>query len=254
MSLPASSISTPSASPFIRLLPLEIRRQIYKLLLVNPVLGTIEAVKLSKRDRPRKDLSIEILKICRQIYREASEILYDQTFAVNCTGKCSGVVTPLSELPYFEPSEGAKGVHIRVNRDTLRKVRSWNIFIYAYDQWHTENEEFKRICQVICYSRPRQVNIIVWRQPIEAHIDPTTLDFGMKPWELMRPLINLRNIGLLRFGHLKRHLYFYESGGVLTNAYEEGKAIDVYGGVGSTGQRMLKKLAEGNSPVERSYV
>jgi hypothetical protein len=243
MSSPVSSTFAPSTSPFLRIFPSEIRRKIYKLLLVNPVLGTVGAVNPSKQDRTKHNLSPKILETCRQIYHEASEVLYAQTFAANCAGEFSNVITPFSILPSCDLNWSIY-YDFRVNWEALRKARSWNIFLDTSELWFTDNGEFKQLCQVICDSRPLQVTVFVKRSSIG-------FDYPMKQWELMWPLTMLRNIGVLQFRqHKYPNMYWDEYGGD-RNALEEGSIKGVYCGVGPICQRMLKKLAEGNSPVER---
>jgi hypothetical protein len=68
--------------PFLKL-PLEIHRQIYGYLLINPILA--DANCLSKEYCDQYDLSPEILRTCRQIYNGASEVLYGcNTFIIAC--------------------------------------------------------------------------------------------------------------------------------------------------------------------------
>ncbi|PQE23079.1 hypothetical protein CJF32_00004472 [Rutstroemia sp. NJR-2017a WRK4] len=257
MSSPDGSLFAPSTSPFIRRLPIEIRSEIYKLLLVNPILGTFAAVEHGEgiHQKIKYDLDPEILMTCRQIYQEASDIFYAQTFAARCsTGICSDVITPMN--PFLQPwitksIPGNQQKQADLYETTMRKVRSWNIFVdNVYGNY--SNRELRQICQVICDSCPRQVNIVLSKFFLRT--DHGTIPFrdSIKPWELMRPLTNLRNVGLLTFGsHLPQasplaHMSVAEYMGCK-------RVILAASRVGPASQKMLKKLAGGNSPVERLF-
>jgi hypothetical protein len=75
---------------FFERLPLEVRRQIYKYLLVNPMLGDSTIVFYTNRERDETPkiqygLSTSILYTNRQGYREASSVLYEcNTFYSYC--------------------------------------------------------------------------------------------------------------------------------------------------------------------------
>ncbi|PQE24859.1 hypothetical protein CJF31_00008129 [Rutstroemia sp. NJR-2017a BVV2] len=151
-----------STSPFIRRLPVEIRDKIYRILLVNPTIGTFAAVEHGDRRH--------------------------------------------------------------------KKIKSTK-----------RPQIFRQICQVIYDSCPRQVNIIVFKVPISAG-----------PVGDCAALMDLRNFGLLTFEN--RILHGVSLGSILiTEFLESGILKLVAAGVGSACQEMLKKLAEGNSPVERLF-
>jgi hypothetical protein len=60
-------------------LPIEIRNEIYRLLLVNPLLEESSSVGLYEEFNPHKyELSPALLQVSKQIHHEASSILYGQ--------------------------------------------------------------------------------------------------------------------------------------------------------------------------------
>lgn len=75
---------------FFEKLPLEVRRQIYKYLLVNPMLGDSAIERCTKPEQVRGEhilygLSTSILYTSWQVYREASSVLYEcNTFYIYC--------------------------------------------------------------------------------------------------------------------------------------------------------------------------
>lgn len=72
--------------PFLEKLPIEVRNEIYKLLLVNPLLGQPAGLtKLSSGDYPKYYLHLAILRTCQSILDEASSVLYgNNLFCVLC--------------------------------------------------------------------------------------------------------------------------------------------------------------------------
>ncbi|ESZ94280.1 hypothetical protein SBOR_5348 [Sclerotinia borealis F-4128] len=69
-------------SPFFKRIPLEVRNEIYKLLLVNSILGTSESVGYHQFGRsstvtpPQYDLEPQILRVSHAMYQEASVIFF----------------------------------------------------------------------------------------------------------------------------------------------------------------------------------
>ncbi|KAF8859638.1 hypothetical protein BDZ45DRAFT_354002 [Acephala macrosclerotiorum] len=75
-------------SPFLHVIPPEVRNTIYELLLVKTGLGEVDAIHPQYRHGASRqyNLSTSILRTC-QIYNEASEIMYAKhCFAISCIG------------------------------------------------------------------------------------------------------------------------------------------------------------------------
>jgi hypothetical protein len=88
---PTQTSTGNTGSPFLDKFPLEIRNEVYKHMLCNPILAEPTFVQrtdkwcLSWPHYVAYDLSPAILQTCRQIYEEASIVLYERnTFYLIC--------------------------------------------------------------------------------------------------------------------------------------------------------------------------
>ncbi|CAD6443818.1 74e68f26-9f09-417a-bcb2-879139476eac [Sclerotinia trifoliorum] len=73
--------------PFLHVFPLEIRLKVYEYLLVRKILGMAQSVTQTSRFGAdlKYDLCPEVLRLCRQIYKEALPFLYGKnTFYISC--------------------------------------------------------------------------------------------------------------------------------------------------------------------------
>ncbi|KAM3085584.1 hypothetical protein ACMFMG_002654 [Clarireedia jacksonii] len=231
--------------------PWEIRQEIYKYLLINPILATEEALE----ENVVYGLGPAILRTCRQIYTEASEVLYSQVFISHC-GRIKFKYRP----PYPQTPFSRKVPHfnetVRWKIDpifrilAMGKVRRWKVLLDGEIYSAGSISQLTDFCQAVCRAAPKRIDVYIRRYFLFAHnvlFQPS--NFGT-PSETLGPLSMLRNVGLLTVrnyflemdkcdltGFLRnRHDWIYE-------AIEPGRALT----------RTLKTLAEGDRPVERTW-
>jgi hypothetical protein len=172
-------------SIFIRKLPLEMRRMIYRLLLVSPELGDIAAIDRSTAfgALTKYGLAPEFLRTCRTIYDEAFPILYrDNTFALVClkpTRRASMVYPdfPTFHSPFsrFTFARNYGITDVPCYGDNLRnvstidqhpddevtsqvgRVRSWRIFTSVFEDLVCQigaHRQLQAFCRVIFRETP----------------------------------------------------------------------------------------------------
>jgi len=210
---------------FLKKLPIEIRNEIYKLLLVNPVLATPAVLEswylydLHHTQIHKYRLSPSLLRTCHQIHQEASAILYGQnTFIVNCTN-ASHIQSPILRYPcsghsdnYFRPSEKLLDLEI------VKRVRSWRVAIVGWDTQSMDAHHtlFTTFCRAICLHPPQSLEVILmpqktrnnrfgdyyFRDGLLSHKSYTEDDMYL----LLRPLALLRNIKHVHFNPGNRSL------------------------------------------------
>lgn len=132
---------------FLEQLPIEIRRQIYALLLTNNVLSEWSSMShnayftswqhpsqppLVFDYTPKYALSPALLRTCRQIYEEGCEVLYGcNKFIVDCSvsGLChSPVVRSFPEVGRIIASHCRKAEHL-IHISAVKKAQHWKIFL-----------------------------------------------------------------------------------------------------------------------------
>lgn len=163
--------------PLLKKLPIEVRNQIYKLLLINEVLSINRSINRSvNRFHPRRrainytpeekfDLEPQLLRTCHQIYVEASRILYgSNTFIIDCTDDLA-IFSPI--LRHATPD----GSHSsRVNsfqfEDHLatRQVKHWKIVIGASKslRWTSRQaplDSVVQFCRAISQHPPKSLTV-----------------------------------------------------------------------------------------------
>ncbi|KUJ10050.1 uncharacterized protein LY89DRAFT_787705 [Mollisia scopiformis] len=134
---------------FLELLPREIRDEVYTCVLTNPILShpdvfdRISDVYAPGFNDKSFGLSVQILWTCRQIYREAVDILYgsnefiftftDSTFDLN---------------PLLRNHRGS--IHTIFVNPNFKKVKSWKLVLSTQEfVCCTRTEQFAKFCRLI---------------------------------------------------------------------------------------------------------
>jgi hypothetical protein len=136
-----------TGSRFLDVLPPEIRNDIYKHLMCNSLLGNAIGSKEPTHGSPTAvwteyGLSPAFLQSCRQIYEEASSILYESnTFYFICNEPWStepdpdtGAPLPIALCPLTRRCQGSineAGMTL-ASVPAIRKVRRWRLFINTW--------------------------------------------------------------------------------------------------------------------------
>jgi len=254
----ASVLNEPTSKPACILLqkaPLEIRIQIYRLLLTNNYLSSDRAVSKDWAGCPRVEqfgLSPSLLRTCRQIREEASAVLYgDNTFIAYCINQNGTVTSPLS-----------RNTSCRIDQNiAVTKVRHWKVVISAAIRRDPEWSDwaFPSFCQTIAHARPRSVEVIVARRGSEfemvendlviiPYFEKTILEKHHEIEFALKPLNLLRNIGSLvvKEEDIPDPLAKYDYKG---QAMALPKGFDLAWVV-----PRLKVEVEGDSPCERVFL
>ncbi|TGO61811.1 hypothetical protein BCON_0024g00110 [Botryotinia convoluta] len=196
-------------------LPVEVRRMIYKELLVNPVLGTMKAIEADTEFGVEAiyGLTPAILRTCRSIYVEASEI--------------------------------------PVKSSTMTQARSWKVLIDSYVDDIDHHQQFYKFCRAVCDARPKKIEIVTLKTgtgpPNPAQVGRLGICRSWKPWETLAPLTMLRNVGKWTIRN-EYPPFLHEIDGfypdaVVWNSHEPGKVLT----------RMLQNLVQSDRPVERIF-
>jgi len=153
---------------FLKKLPIEIRNEIYKLLLVNEDLCNITMLgegRFEESKDYRYGLSPEILATCRRIDEEGELILYGlNTFIFDTRGfivRSDWGITPIIRMK----SERLHYQNISQMRQipALRKVKNWKIVISAKFKVDVNppDSRFVSLCRVLCLNPPRSLEILI---------------------------------------------------------------------------------------------
>ncbi|KAK6609928.1 hypothetical protein H4I95_02987 [Botrytis cinerea] len=255
-------IKTESRKSALDKLPLEIRRMIYKELLTNPVLGTIEAIEAGTESGAEAiyGLNPAILRTCRRFYEEASEVLYDQTFIIKCDYNYRGgslfqrpvMSCPCPILRYrYNLEPPITRLEIPIKSSAMTQARSWKVLVDSYTVKINHHQQFYEFCRAVCDARPKKIEIVM----LKTGTGPSSIIEGRrlgscrlwKPWQTLAPLTMLRNVGKLTIRN-EHAPYLHETDGyipdtVVWNSHEPGKVLT----------RMLKNLAQSDRPVERIF-
>jgi hypothetical protein len=89
---------------FLETIPRELRDQIYGHLVTSTLLQDPRCIDrcVSTSEIAKLGLHPSILRVNRQIYEEASRVMYEtQTFRVECLGRSYAAATPLGKFFYF---------------------------------------------------------------------------------------------------------------------------------------------------------
>lgn len=125
-----STTCAPAPCHFLKKMPIEVRNLVYSLLLTNPDLGEMNTIECNEiwGQWALEDygLSPAILRVNRQIYLEASKILYEtNTFAVFCHE--ADMLTAINRYDVSDSVDDPVDDHTRV----FPRVRRWKLMITA---------------------------------------------------------------------------------------------------------------------------
>ncbi|KAK6594911.1 hypothetical protein H4I96_10642 [Botrytis cinerea] len=178
----------PSCS-FFNKLPIETRDMIYKLLLVNPVLGKSCSVtdrtstpRISQPHGPSQpplkyELEPQVLRVCRAMYLEASDILYgSNTFYIACCRYESSLDCRPSRSAFNRGVEMtpimrhynrlSHGQLFLFDHPAVVKIKSWRVIVSSFIDsdmlggWHeTRVWSMENFCQAITQSRSISLEI-----------------------------------------------------------------------------------------------
>lgn len=168
-----------SACIFFHKFPLEVRRDIYKYLLVNPMLGHSEMEDRTYGDNGQSkyieyDLSPSLLRTCRQMYIEAADVLYGcNTYYLYCFPDV------LHEWDFNPPCPILRhhGFYPTLppfnENKAATKVRYWKILVSSYSKESSishqlPNRSLIEASRLMHTSRPQSAKILVIPQGVEA--------------------------------------------------------------------------------------
>ncbi|TGO17970.1 hypothetical protein BTUL_0013g00430 [Botrytis tulipae] len=253
---------TESTKSALDKLPLEVRRMIYKELLVNPVLGTMKAIEADTEFGTEAiyGLTPAILRTCRSIYKEASEVLYDQIFIIKCDYNYRGgsvgqrplMSCPCPILRYeYKLTSLFTRLEIPVKSSAMTQARSWKVLVDSSVDDIDSHQQFYELCGAVCDARPKKIEIVMLKTgtgpPGPAQVRRLGIIPTWKPWETLAPLTMLRKVGKLC---IRNELppFLHEVDGfdpdkVVWNSHQPGKVLT----------RMLQNLVQSDRPVERLF-
>jgi hypothetical protein len=235
----------PSTMGHLDKFPLEIRQEIYKYLLVNPALGTSQAFS----EAPNS-LSPAILRTCRQIHTETSEVLYSQVFIAHCdmnnastnshfTNHCKTPITQkikLSDLSVWWKTDP------NARLPAMKKVRRWKLILIDLSFRNPADNQLVDFCQAVCQAEPKEIDVRICRTV--CHKNTTVLRSASRS---LYSLTMLRNVG--RF--TMRNDWILKGYPLMQDIESSTTAIYRSMGPGRMLARTFKTLAESSRPVER---
>ncbi|KAF7879483.1 hypothetical protein EAF04_000679 [Stromatinia cepivora] len=205
----------------LKLIPLELRREIWKYLLLNPDLG--RASSIQKKDnygaKAKYGLVPVILRVCKQFHEEGMQILYGENqFLIECVkGKWNRDVHYTALTRYCERLDGRRfnpQTQLFVNRLELmpgvKCVKHWKVLIAPLrPKMRTKLIEF---CHSICHNQIKSIEValIPWGDATRLYSDHRISVGSDSDWseecfadsptaeniqEVLFPLEMLRSIG-----------------------------------------------------------
>ncbi|PQE23077.1 hypothetical protein CJF32_00004473 [Rutstroemia sp. NJR-2017a WRK4] len=255
-----AALFVPSTMGTLDKLPLEIRREIYKYLLVNPVLGTDEALEEEWSDseaafggnfvpRTRYRLTPAIIRTCRQVHSEASEILYSQVFIAHCfmdntrpfTRDPNHCDTPISRYHCEEhlltlPHDPVPSIRLLA----MKKVRRWKVKVIDLRCGNELENSLMDFCKAVCQAEPKEIDVRILRSEV-VFLEGRPLSTS----QVLCPLTMLRNVGLFKMRNC------WDPNAVPYAPDGEYSNVGICQGPGRMLTKMFKTLAESSRPVER---
>lgn len=146
--------ATPTHHSFLGTFPPEIRNEIYKLLLCNPLLAdaSVDMDETFDEEGNLDEIPIvppvqyglcpAVLRTCKQIYEEASVVLYEHnTFYFVCRGPWEwhdyhGILGMAPLCPLYKRNYDSRvghGTGLLKNIPAVRRVKNWKVFLNASD-------------------------------------------------------------------------------------------------------------------------
>jgi hypothetical protein len=148
---------------FLDKLPAEVRNMIYSLLLVNPILGERSSILRGDDfgERTAYGLTPALLATCKQIYREASHILYEKNiFIMSFPPRYDEIFNHLNVSPVTR-----YGVQDCFGRSAaaISKVRVWKLIVSSCHPRVSSlpSDGFSIFCRIIYYSSPKSIELLL---------------------------------------------------------------------------------------------
>ena len=194
-----SASKSATVSPFFDKLPVEIRNEIYRLLLVNPALGRTE-LHLVDLQEVKYELAVQILYTCKQTYEEGSRILYsDNTFSFACLEAghysqrpCGEPICPLLRYPSTSSPIPATYSELPL---TAPKVRRWKILLTAHISGARcfPAHSLVHLCRAISRSQPQSLEVLIIPEDVECPSSPNStyedINTVLRPFKLLRGIL-----------------------------------------------------------------
>lgn len=160
---------------FLQKIPVELREQVYKHLLVDSILSTPACINRNNAhhhvNTVKFGLHPNILRVNRQIYDEASKVLYgDNTFRVECISRATNPYYPMSAINrYFDPSGSHEKYRSLGEVSVVKKVKHWKVLISAYrgTSLHAPSPDFVDFCRAIADTKPISLEVMVIGRGLE---------------------------------------------------------------------------------------
>ncbi|KAI9646032.1 hypothetical protein NHQ30_005470 [Ciborinia camelliae] len=201
-------------------IPVELRKQIFAYLLINPELG--EASSISQRQTygttAEYDLSRALLLVCKQFHEEAMVVLYgSNTFIIEFSPEliqdsldiqlprtaCSPITRWQNQISDDVHMEPAIGQSLLPGVPALRHVRKWRVVLSAQNQVDVgDNQsrakvEFIWFCRLLCefqthMKQVRELEIVIIPKGVEN--GTSYLEVKEMRKKLLFPLELLRNV------------------------------------------------------------
>jgi len=251
---------------FLDTIPIEVRNMIYKLLLVNPILGT--PASITKKDSFGKDtkygLEPSILGTCQQILSEASSILYEKnTFYVSTLvrGKWEDNHHPtlISAITRdFEDAQGGKysrgrRIEYRLEEaeqafENMAKVKRWRVFTGMAPYALSVCPGLQLFSHILCHCPPKHMEILLVPESLssihwwsQSNLRKVTM-----------PLGSLRNVHTFHIREAKKCEVpdYVDSKGFKDEVGPHQTQLDERSLTRLQVTRELTELVTGNSPVE----
>jgi hypothetical protein len=162
--------AAPTPCYLLKKIPIEIRNQIYGHLLVNPLISQPDSINRSSTHGTitKLDLWPAILRVNRQIYNEASVILYgSNTFRVECLYRH---IHPMSTITRKIDTCGHHETYASMaSVPAARKVKNWKLVITAYKgcAYEAPSPDLVDFCRAVCDARPLSLTVLVIPEGME---------------------------------------------------------------------------------------
>ena len=188
-------------------LPLEVRQHVYSYMLVRPKLS--EAAPLSDY-RPNYSYNINtcILYVSKQIYTEASDVLYHENKFLFAIGEkavyganrevpmfCLSPLTRHLGRPWLQQNQPLSDRHLKIKQAPgLTRVRHWKLVmsgvLNSSQAVVSPNRYLNDLCRIICHKPPQSLEICMIPRGMDS--DSASLDYH--PEETFETLATARAV------------------------------------------------------------
>jgi hypothetical protein len=203
---------------FLETIPVEVRIEIYKYLLINPILGKPDCIHGGFSSRYGSTLKYEltpgVLGTCHQIYLEASPILYGQnTILIACVEAAILSVWRSEWIQYINLSPLTRYCHdgdhdgetmdekIQLEKiPAFARVKNWKILVsrldFYWDNRFRLSWNLFKFCRAICHSAPDTIELAIIPSSMEEAFTNAE-EHTVEMYALLAPLKILRRVGNL---------------------------------------------------------